>query len=448
MKFLAPLALASLVVAAGGTAALGNNAPGLQPYQMVRSLQLVQDRVAVGDHAALPIQRKLLEMIDARLRTASAAELMQPRNLHSMMVYAMSGGNPETLRNIVHRMHVEEHDGRIIAGILSYLNGATKTAALTLRDVEPLKEPIETGAFLALIKGSVIALEDPTAALGLLDQARLLAPGTLVEEAALRRSVGLAATIHDAARFLRSSDQYVRIYLRSPYASQFADSFVSGVIDLRDTIDLAEVDAIVGMMSPEQRKVLYLRIARRAALDGLVALSTYAAQRADAIGGAEEETRDPRVLLYTSLTDVATAPVDDVRQRIARIDRSRLSGGDRRLLDAVLAVSGEIIRDPVGEAEPKVIAADPELPDETVPIEAEPETGHQAEGPANADARPDGDASAPPAEAGAIGMDSAAASPAPESGTEDAGLNPSQLTLSAGRKKLAEIDELLAGAAK
>ena len=69
------------------------------------------------------------------MRTATAAELMQPNNLRSMMIYAMSGGNPETLRTLTHRMHVEERDGRIIAGILSYLNGATKTAALTLKDV-------------------------------------------------------------------------------------------------------------------------------------------------------------------------------------------------------------------------------------------------------------------------------------------------------------------------
>ncbi|RWD46541.1 MAG: chemotaxis protein MotC, partial [Mesorhizobium sp.] len=27
---------------------------GLQPYQLVRSLQLIQDRIAGGDHAALP----------------------------------------------------------------------------------------------------------------------------------------------------------------------------------------------------------------------------------------------------------------------------------------------------------------------------------------------------------------------------------------------------------
>ena len=44
----------------------GGGGRQLQPFQMVRSLELVQDRIAGGDHAALPMQRKLLEMIDAR----------------------------------------------------------------------------------------------------------------------------------------------------------------------------------------------------------------------------------------------------------------------------------------------------------------------------------------------------------------------------------------------
>ena len=71
----------------------------------------------------------------------------------------------------------------------------------------------------------------------MLDRARLLAPGTLVEEAALRRSIAVAAKLGDAKRFLRLSEQYVRAYLRSPYASQFADAFVAGVVTLNATID-------------------------------------------------------------------------------------------------------------------------------------------------------------------------------------------------------------------
>ena len=91
--------------------------------------------------------------------------------------------------------------------------------------------------YLALVKGSMLAEAEPRNALALLDRARLLAPGTLVEEAALRRSIAVATTLGDAKRFLRLSEQYVRAYLRSPYASQFADAFVAGVVTLNATID-------------------------------------------------------------------------------------------------------------------------------------------------------------------------------------------------------------------
>lgn len=51
----------------------------LQPYQMVRSLQLVQDRLASGDHAALPMQNKLLEMADARFVRRNPTISRNPR---------------------------------------------------------------------------------------------------------------------------------------------------------------------------------------------------------------------------------------------------------------------------------------------------------------------------------------------------------------------------------
>ena len=71
-------ALASLGARRSGAGR--RRAAALEPYQMVRSLQLVQDRIAVGDHAALPMQRKLLEMIDERLRSASSHDFVDQRN--------------------------------------------------------------------------------------------------------------------------------------------------------------------------------------------------------------------------------------------------------------------------------------------------------------------------------------------------------------------------------
>lgn len=452
---------ASLTTVPGHAQAVGT-APELAPYQMVRSLQHVQDRVAVGDHAALPIQRRLLEMIDKRLLAASAAELMEPTNLQSMLVYAMSGGNPATLRSILLRLHLDEKDSRIAAGILGYLNGGTRTAAEALKPIDPMQEPAEIGAFLALMKGSLSSLEDPKTALRLFDQARLLSPGTLVEEAALRRSVALAATLGDAGRFMLALEQYVRGYLRSPYASQFVDAAVAGVIKLHGKLDLTAFDSVLSLMDKERRKVAYLRIARRAAIDGLVELSNFAAEKADAIGSVAEEEIDPRLLLYTSLTGVATEPAETIRERLARIDRNKLSPGDQKLLEAVLAVSGEIVSAPkaaepasrpapampaAAEAPATAPAVDGDvMPDEAddVPVvEAAPQPAAEAAAPepvASAAEPIAADAGASPETA--PGLATAASAPDNSPG---ATADPTDAVVTEGRRKLAEIDELLAG---
>ena len=196
--------------------------------------------------------------------------------------------------------------------------------------------------YLALVKGSMLAEVEPRKALAMLDRARLLAPGTLVEEAALRRSIAVATTLGDAQRFLRLSEQYVRTYLRSPYASQFADAFVAGIVTLNGNIDLQAVVDVAALMEPEQVKVVYLRIARRAAIDGLIDLAAFAATHAD---GVED---DPRAELYSSLSSVTSGTVGDVLADLSRIDRNRLSESDRQLLDAAGAITREMTGAPAG----------------------------------------------------------------------------------------------------
>ena len=110
---------------------------------------------------------------------------------------------------------------------------------------------------------------------------------------------------------LRLSEQYVRAYLRSPYASQFADAFVAGVVTLSATIDRKAMVAVAALMEPEQEKVIYLRIARRAAIDGLIDLAAFAASRAE---GVED---DPRAELYSSLSNVTSGTVEDVLDKLS-----------------------------------------------------------------------------------------------------------------------------------
>ncbi|RWB61580.1 chemotaxis protein MotC [Mesorhizobium sp.] len=348
-----------LLAAAGSPAAAFAQDDGLQPYQLVRSLQLIQDRIAGGDHAALPMQAKLLEMTDARLRAADAADFKDPKNFRALLVYGMSGGNPVTVEAAASRATTDPQSLAIAKGIVAYLNGRPAVAIEILKPIDPMSVPPDLGAFLALVKGSLLATDEPAAALILLDHARLLSPGTLVEEAALRRSVGIAAAQGDAARFALASTQYVAGYLYSPYASQFADSFVSGVIQLHMSISQDKLADITSMMDAEREKVIYLRIARRAAIDGLTDLSAFASARAEQGRNGNGNQDDPRAVLYSSLSTVTSATIDDVRARLGKIDRAKLSEGDRALLDAVQAVAGEVVAPVPAAGKDEIEAADP-----------------------------------------------------------------------------------------
>jgi len=491
-NFHARLLAAALLLASPAARAAGEP-DAMRPVQMVRSLQLVQDRIAAGDHAAMPMQRKLLELIDARLLSGSAEELSEPANFRAALIYSMSGGNPRTLETVMSRLKLSEEDSRKAIGVLSYLTGGSKSALVALRSVDPLKEPPELGSFLALVKGSVASLEDPRMGLQLLDQARLLSPGTLVEEAALRRSIPLDVAIGDADRFILASQQYVRGFLRSPYASQFADAFVSGVVALHEKIDLKAVDDVVSMMTPEQQQVVYLRIARRSAIDGLTALSQFASSRTMIAGAPADAEDDPRALLYSSLASVATQPIDTLQQTLEKIDRTRLSPGDIKLLDAVSAVSRQMSELPdvaredapapaakvseplpapaapeLGSPAPAVASAEPAPSDGARPVrvvgsqaDALPHDGAIAPDPASAEPLPPIPETAQPLPGMAPDAQETAPAPAtadteatPDAAAQTAGADdptpqdPSDLMVSEGRKKLEEIDQLLAKAVK
>ncbi|RUZ81158.1 chemotaxis protein MotC [Mesorhizobium sp. M7A.F.Ca.US.006.01.1.1] len=449
--------LIGLLLLAGGHPSSGFAQDALQPYQLVRSLQLIQDRIAAGDHAALPMQAKLLEMADARLRAANAEDYKDPKNFRALLVYGMSGGNPMTVEAATSRATTDPQSLAIAKGVIDYLNGRPGEAIEALRPIDPMALPPDLGAFLALVKGSLLAGDQPATALGLLDEARLLSPGTLVEEAALRRSVGLAVAQGNAARFALASTQYVERYLYSPYASQFADSFVSGVIALHMSISQEKLGDITSMMDPEREKVIYLRIARRAAIDGLNELSAFASARAEQGRDGNTNQDDPRALLYASLSTVTSGTIEDVRAKLGKIDRTRLSEGDRALLDAAQAIAGEVVAPPTAlpEEKPAPVAAEqPPAPEIATPQNADdsglpPVEGAISEQPA-APAASGGPAANAPDTAAVASADATtvmpASAPSPAAGKEPA--DPTDAAMTRTRRQLDLIDQMLGAAPK
>ncbi len=334
---------------------LGAAAPGivraedqeqLPPYKMLRSLQFVQDAVVLGDHSGGEMQSFLLTALDERLRTAEKSVFDDSRNVDAALIYAMSGGNPTTLEFLMSRDTNGNFDNRVADVLRKYLNGKGLLVAKSLADTAMEYRDKKIGPYLSLVAGNVMGAKDPKSALKLYDWARLVAPGTIVEEAALRRSVALATQAGLTAQGLGYAQRYVRRFLHSPYAGQFADLFVTFVVERSKEMKAGDVTGILDFMDAPRQREVYLRIARRAAIEGRLELAELAASRAKAIPGDESEAFQSLAALYGGLAGIPTPGIDAARQNISTIPEGELNARDRALREAAQAVADAVLQPP------------------------------------------------------------------------------------------------------
>jgi len=330
----------------------------LMPYAMLRSLQFVQDSVTMGDHSATEMQRFLLQTIDERLKSAPSAIFKDPRNVDAALVYAMSGGNPATLELLVARDVDGNFDSRVADILRKYLSGKGTLVAQSIAAMVPEYRGTRIGAYLALIGGNVTIPRDPVAALGFYDIARLEAPGTIVEEAALRRSLAIAVEDGDAGRGVEYAQRYARRFLHSPYASQFADLLVSLVVKRVDSIGHDTIEETFAMMDAERQKEAYLRLSRLAAISGKDSLARMAALKAKALSPDMPDQPQVQANLYESLSNIGTPDVVSAIETIGQIPEAKLSDRDRALRDAARAIADQVVRPPSPQpgADPGVTA--------------------------------------------------------------------------------------------
>ncbi len=251
------------------SSAVGAYAAGLEaePYKLVRSLQRIQDEIADGDKQAIGMQFELTKLVDKSFRRLDRKKFADPTTARALLAYSMLGGNPKTLEE--HLADIGGADNQYVrlgAAILSYQKGASHNALAQLKMIDPRSVGGMFGASLALIRGLIT--ENDKAAHVDFDTARLLAPGTLIEEASLRRLMSIHRRAEDPEAFLRVSSRYARRFVASPYALQYAQEFTAGVTAMGDRMDTETVIEILEFLPEAYRQSLTLRLMHNATLDG------------------------------------------------------------------------------------------------------------------------------------------------------------------------------------
>ena len=408
----------------------------LDPYKMLRSMQFVQDSVVLGDHSAAEMQRFMLGTLDKRLRTAKPEVFEDLRNVDATLIYTMSGGNPATLEYLLARDVDGNFDNRVTDALRKYLAGKGALVSKTLPKMVEEYQDKPIGAYLALVSGNMVATANAREALHYYDLARLEAPGTIVEEAALRRSLSIAITggMTDKAKLY--ARRYAHRFLHSPYASQFADLFVAFTVDHFGKISLDEIAELVDIMDADRQRETYLRMARRATIAGKSELALFAADKAGKLSRPGDDVPAAMASLYDNASAISTDRITIARDQLNAIPDAELSPRDRKLRAAADAVAAAVLAPPDAESLTQDIASNQDassMDGHDSPVAA----ADGSDMPVLPDA---GQAAAPAAGEAQTSAGTAGAAPAKPGDPESASLD---TFVASSRTRLDEIDKLL-----
>ena len=334
-----------------------------EPYELIRTLEIVQDRIATGHRDAHLYLRELLTEISKKLFLVPDDAWKKPKNSRAAILYALSGGDSRILQKLLDLGPLPCIEENLLKGLLAYSKGDSEIAKSRLMEIAPRTLDSRTSAHFALAQAMLIAAESPKKAMSYLDLARILAPGTLVEEAALRRETVIAALTEDFDTFEMLTSQYFRRFGKSVYAPEFMSRFAVAVSTSKyaeDDGQFASLSQMLDHLSAEEKRSAYVAIIEAAIVRGRVKLTRTVAEKLTNMVNA-----DPALFLQAKLYDaaamVATRDYDKAVAQLNTIDRNRLAPRDQALFDAALDLSKRIRLPPQVEGpitEPPAVSAE------------------------------------------------------------------------------------------
>jgi chemotaxis protein MotC len=309
-----------------------------QPYMMIRALQELQTQIVQGKGKARDEQPKMLADIGKQFATTPVELWSDPRNARASIVWLLSGGSPRTMRTLMRASSFSKDDLGLARGALAFAEGRAPQARELLASVEPRKlEPV-LGGQIALVQAALVLSEDLAKSIELLGVARLLAPGTLVEETALRRQISLVGQTSDAANFASLSRLYARRFKSSLYAQEFRESFAQTFmrIGTRASDDqLVSLEPILDTFDVDERCRLSILIARASLLEG--AWRSAAAFSDVVMRPPVDLNCDvPRARLYRAAARAVDPNNDADVLALQKLDPARLNAEDRAFRKAAL----------------------------------------------------------------------------------------------------------------
>jgi len=337
------LAAAAMVAALGGV----RGASAQTISDLTADLQNLQVRIAAGDKAAYASQAERISAVGAAIVAAKPEVWQSKHETDAAVIYLFSGGQPRDVVRLIDSGAVPGSEVPLMRGALAYVLGNEAEAEKRLSGIDARRLSLRLAGPMAFAQSVIETSRDPAKAVQLLDLARLLAPGTLVEEAALRREVMLVTDQHDVNRVARLARQYASRFGGSVYAEAFLQTLAgglaqSGAIDSPE--NFSKFRGFFAALAPEARRGFQLGLARAAILNGRFDVAGMAASAAlDRV--PPDSVEEARGKLYEAMTRILTTDYNAGLAELQSVAQARLERRDQELLAAARSVA-TFLREP------------------------------------------------------------------------------------------------------
>jgi chemotaxis protein MotC len=335
-----PLALAAFVVLTPAVA----SADSPHVSDLVDELRGIQFRIAQGDKAAYPAQLSQLKTIGAAIAAASLETWKDKREADSLVIYILSGGSLANVEPLLKGDELIESERSLARGALAYVTNHEANGITLLNETDLTALDARLAGEVAFARSVLETKRDAKAAVDLLDWARLLEPGGLVEEAALRREIALLADAKDMSRLTVLTRQYVTRFAASLYAPDFLRDLAGAIARLGLADEPANyklLSSAVAALPPEGRREFLLNLARSGVVSARFAAAASAAT--EALEGSKADSPEAmRARLYLAASRLFSEAYDAAIADLKALSASELDRADASLLAAARKVAAEL----------------------------------------------------------------------------------------------------------
>ena len=310
----------------------------------IRALTQQFDKIANRGSSTFGSLAEAREKYGTLLREGAASGLESRELRDHAEIFVLSGGDVSVLMPLGEDLEPQTNEKKLFDGIVAYGNGRTAEAESILLSLDASSFDASRGAHLSLAQALLASRTNPERAFEYFERARLLLPGTLIDEAALRQIVVLASKTSNRERFSRAAISYLSRFRRSAYVAGFETQLAFHIVRFDGRDGLLILQKLLNAHPQGWGRCLacFLEsISEQAILSGKVDLASTAAQAAMPFA-ANDSPEKQRLLLYNGAALIVTKDFARGLDALNSVRTSNLNKKDRELHIASLALAAKL----------------------------------------------------------------------------------------------------------